>query len=81
MSFIEYNLRELPGERKISFLQAVISYTSDHDNDDDLPELLEILSDDHDDDDDLPELLEILSDDHEIMVVCNLVGFFLKEIK
>jgi hypothetical protein len=79
MSFIEYNLRELPGERKISFLQAVISYTSDHDNDDDLPELLEILSDDHDDDDDLPELLvdyaTLLND------VCNLVGFFLIEIK
>ncbi len=75
MSFIEYNLRELPGERKISFLQAVISYTSVY------FVSPEILSDDHDDDDDLPELLEILSDDHEIMVVCNLVGFFLKEIK
>jgi hypothetical protein len=72
MSFIEYNLRELPGERKISFLQAVISYTSVY------FVSPEILSDDHDDDDDLPELLEILSDDHEIMVVCNLVGFFFK---
>ena len=70
MSFIEYNLRELPEERKISFLQAVISYTSVY------FVSPEILSDDHDDDDDLPELLEILSDDHEIMVVCNLVGFF-----
>ena len=69
MSFIEYNLRELPGERKISFLQAVISYTSVY------FVSPEILSDDHDD---LPELLEILSDDHEIMVVCNLVGFFFK---
>jgi hypothetical protein len=75
MSFIEYNLRELPEERKISFLQAVISYTSVY------FVSPEILSDDHDDDDDLPELLEILSDDHEIMVVCNLVGFFLIEIK
>ena len=72
MSFIEYNLRELPEERKISFLQAVISYTSVY------FVSPEILSDDHDDDDDLPELLEILSDDHEIMVVCNLVGFFFK---
>ena len=68
MSFIEYNLRELPEERKISFLQAVISYTSVY------FVSPEILSDDHDDDDDLPELLvdyaTLLND------VCNLVGFF-----
>ena len=73
MSFIEYNLRELPEERKISFLQAVISYTSVY------FVSPEILSDDHDDDDDLPELLvdyaTLLND------VCNLVGFFLIEIK
>lgn len=44
MSFetaIEYNLMELPGERKLSFLSNSPA----------------ILSDDHDDDDDIPELL------------------------